>query len=172
MIIQLPLCSERTNSYRSWWRRRFRIPPRIEFRASCPRGRVDPCDSRARRSFERERGKKGGKNDSSYTSERTYGRTERFDFRPREGTKQGTGRRRGGRTRILIKNNSHAGRSLPGPTHPPLPSSAFRQLRERPSDPPPWIQLEIKMIRARRRTLSRSFVIIEFRDMLIKSRQS
>lgn len=48
--------------------------------------------------------------------------------------KQARGRRGGGRTRILIKNNSHAGRFLPGPTHPPLPP-AFRQLRERPSDP-------------------------------------
>lgn len=65
-------------------------------------------------------------NDSS--SERTYGRVR---FSSARKIKQGTGGR-GGRTRILIKNNSHAGRSLPGPTHPPLlPPSAFRQLRER-----------------------------------------
>lgn len=41
-----------------------------------------------------------------------------------------SGRKRARRTSILIKNNSHAGRSLPDPTHPPLPLSAFRQLRE------------------------------------------
>lgn len=123
--IQLPPLLE-TNDLLSFgnegekvWRR-FRISPRIEFRTSRGRVHLDLSKEKKKSKNKREI------NDSS--SERTYGRVR---FSSARKIKQGTGGR-GGRTRILIKNNSHAGRSLPGPTHPPLlPPSAFRQLRER-----------------------------------------
>lgn len=123
--------NERAISYRSITRWRGEDSATFPNFSSnrAPRGRVDPCVL-TRRSFERGKKKKekeGGKNDSPCTSERSGSIFVRAKDKASERTK-------GRRTRILIKNNSHAGRFLPGPTHPPLPP-AFRQLRERPSDP-------------------------------------
>lgn len=66
------------------------------------------------------------------------------------------------------------GPSLDPPTSSPFDSPSIKRV---PHDPP-WIQLEIKInpvcacMCVRFPTLSRAFVIIEFRDMLIKSDRS